>query len=267
MAFWSSEKLKDRIPSGELVTPFDEKRITHCAYELGVGDQAFVTSNPSDKTLVAAGTKIAIPPGQFGLLITQESVAVPNDCIAFISIRAGSKFQGLVNVSGFHVDPGYKGKLMFAVYNAGSKNIVVDQGQRLFMIWFADLDQETKNPYDKAGREGITAEDVMKIQGDVASPAELNRKIEIIRSEHDKKIQSIEKEQAVTRWLFAALVLLLIGIAVKDSLDRRKDVVAEGGKSPAVQQALEPSKVEDALPPKNVQEPTIQPASSKATPK
>ena len=134
MAYWSSEKLKDRMSGGGLMSPFDEKRITHCAYEMGVGDQAFVTSNHSDKTLVAAGTKIVIPPGQFGLLLTQESVAVPNTCIAFISIRASSKFQGLVNVSGFHVDPGYKGKLMFAVCNAGSKNIVLDQGQRLFLI-------------------------------------------------------------------------------------------------------------------------------------
>jgi hypothetical protein len=38
--------------------------------------------------------------------------------MAFISMRTAFKFKGLVNISGFHVDPGYKGKLIFAVFNA-----------------------------------------------------------------------------------------------------------------------------------------------------
>jgi hypothetical protein len=37
LAYWSSEKLKERMSSGSLVSSFDEKRITHCAYEMGVG--------------------------------------------------------------------------------------------------------------------------------------------------------------------------------------------------------------------------------------
>ena len=102
-----------------------------------------------------------------------------------------------------------------------------------FLIWFADLDQETKDPYNKPGREGITAEDIMKIQGEVASPGDLKKKIEDLRSEHDKKIHSIEKEQAVTRWLFAAIVLFFIGGAVKDYFDRRKDVATEGDRAVA----------------------------------
>ena len=257
MAYWSSEKLKDRIPAGEILAPYDEKRVTNCGYEMGVGDQAFVTSNPSDKTLVAAGSKIVIPPGQFGLLITQEVVAVPNDCIAFISIRAGSKFQGLVNVSGFHVDPGYKGRLMFAVYNAGSKNIVFDQGQRLFIIWFADLDRETEDTYKKVGCKNITAEDVMKIQGEVASPAELKRKIE-----------SIELQLNHTTWLFAAIVLFFIGGAIKDYFDGRKDVAFFGGRPAPVQAPPEPKKAADAAPqPKIKADASSTPDSLKAMPK
>ena len=71
--------------------------------------------------------QLVIPPGQFGLLITEEVVQVPMDAIAFISIKAGIKFRGLVNVSGFHADPGFSGKLKFAVYNAGSQRLVLDR--------------------------------------------------------------------------------------------------------------------------------------------
>ncbi len=175
MPFWSSQTLRVRIPAEQLVEPYDQNRIRHGAYEMGVGPEAFVTSNPSDKTLVPAGAKIVIPPGQFGLLVTRETVRIPANLIAFISIRAGTKFQGLVNVSGFHADPGYRGQLKFAVYNAGSQPIVLDQDQRVFMIWFADLDHTDDDPYQNPppAPNVITADDVARIQGEVASPAVL----------------------------------------------------------------------------------------------
>ena len=121
MPFWSSQTLKARIPTDQLVVPYEHNRVVHAAYEMRVGPEAFVTSGTSETTELAEGSKIVIPPGQFGLLVTQETVRIPANVIAFISIRAGIKFRGLINVSGFHVDPGYRGQLRFAVYNAGSQ--------------------------------------------------------------------------------------------------------------------------------------------------
>lgn len=227
MPFWSSQKLKARIPADQLVEPYDPNRVVHCAYEMGVGAEAFVTSNPSDKTQVSAGAKITIPPGQFGLLITREKVYIPDNAIAFISIRAGIKFQGLVNVSGFHVDPGFRGQLKFAVYNAGSRTIVLDQEQRVFMIWFADLDQVTEDPYPPRPPTPnvITADDVLKIQGDVASPAVLKKQLDELKLEVDKKFHATEQ----TRLFNRALIMLLIGIAVTLAVGLIKPYF-EGGK-------------------------------------
>src|ERR1700680_1219047 len=166
MPFWSSQTLRSKLPNG-IIVPFDPSRIVHSAYELGVGDEAFVTSKLGEKTLLAPARKVVIPPGQFGLLVTRETIRVPPSAIAFISIRASIKFQGLVNVSGFHVDPGYHGQLRFAVYNAGSHSIILDQDQRVFMIWFADLDMEDDNPYPNrpVPQFAITADDVAKLHG------------------------------------------------------------------------------------------------------
>jgi dCTP deaminase len=66
-------------------------------------------------------------------------VTVPAAAIALISIRARTKFKGLVNVSGFHVDPGYRGQLTFAVFNAGPVPIHIRRGQPIFLIWYARL--------------------------------------------------------------------------------------------------------------------------------
>ncbi len=184
---------------------------------MGVGVEAFVTSNPSDKTQVDPGAKIVIPPGQFGLLVTRETVYVPANAIAFISIRAGIKFQGLVNVSGFHVDPGYRGQLKFAVYNAGSRTIVLDQDQRVFMIWFADLDHGDEDPYpDRQPPQiaAITADDVMKIQGEVASPAQLKKQIDDLKIDLEKKIHAVEQSKLFNRSLLTFLLGIVASIAL-----------------------------------------------------
>jgi dCTP deaminase len=221
MPFWSSQKLRSTIPAERLIEPYDESRIVHSAYEMGVGSEAFVTSNPSDSTQVPGDKKIVLPPGQFGLLVTRETVHVPQTALAFISIRARIKFQGLVNVSGFHVDPGFRGQLKFAVYNAGSHSIVLDQGQPIFMIWFADLSETDDTPYpDRApSNSAITADDVARIQGEVASPAELKKQLDELRADVDKKFHVTENMRLTNRHLLLALVVAAAGLWAKSCID------------------------------------------------
>ena len=137
MGFWSSETMLVRLPGEKLITPYDPERVMRGAYELSVGPEAYVTSKSGEKTRLAEGERVVIPPGQFGLLVTLETVSVPKDAMAFLSMKFTTKLQGLINVSGFHVDPGYNNTLKFAVYNAGSQNIYLDQGQPVFLIWYA----------------------------------------------------------------------------------------------------------------------------------
>src|SRR5713226_7009307 len=164
MAFWSSETLLRRLPAEEIVSDFKRARVKYGAYEMALGVEVFVTSTQrSTKQTLREGMQISIPSGQFGLLLTQETVSIPPDTIAFISIKSRIKFRGLVNVSGFHVDPGFKGPLKFSVYNAGSLDVVLSRNQPAFLIWFSDFDRETKDAYngDHLGQLDITSEDVM----------------------------------------------------------------------------------------------------------
>src|SRR6266498_245544 len=181
MAFWSSEKLKQRQQlQPNLVEPFENGAVKHGAYELSLGPEAFLTSyDDGKKRILTDSEQLVIPPGQFGLLLTEEQVSVPRDAIGFISITAGIKFRGLVNVSGFHVDPGFTGRLKFSVYNAGSRDIILERRQRVFLLWFSDLDQITDDTYagSHANQNAITPDDVMRIQGQIASPGQLKNEI------------------------------------------------------------------------------------------
>jgi dCTP deaminase len=140
--FWSGETLNERL--APLIEPFAPERVDCAAYTLSVGPEVYVSPNgqTADPTMVtvrklAQGDAFTIPPGQFAFLLTEEIVAVPADRLAFISIRAKIKFRGLVNVSGFHVDPGYRGQLTFAFFNAGPVPIHLKRGQPIFLIWYA----------------------------------------------------------------------------------------------------------------------------------
>ena len=211
MAIWSTETLKARVPQGNLIEPYSEARIVHAAYELSLGSDAFITSDDR-KTDLCSTHQLLIPPGQFGLLITEEVVKIPNDAIALISIKADIKFRGLVNVSGFHVDPGFSGKLKFSVYNAGSQNMVLDRNQRTFLIWFCSLDRPTSDVYDGGhlNQSNITSNDVMRIQGDVASPAALKIEIDKLRNEYEQLSQNVTMWRQVTTGLFIAITLLIV---------------------------------------------------------
>jgi dCTP deaminase len=148
--FWSSETLRRRLP--ELIKEYRAERVKHAAYELSLGGEAFVTGEKSRQKL-GDGDEVVIPPGQFVLLITEEDIAVPADAIAFISMKSKAKFRGLINVSGFHVDPGFSGRLIFSAFNAGVQELHLSKGTPLFMIWYASLDAKTEDIYD-GGHKG-----------------------------------------------------------------------------------------------------------------
>jgi dCTP deaminase len=227
--FWSTEKLKERLVAETLFEPCDLSSVKNGAFELRLGSEAFVTTDgTSTKSEIAAGKQLVIPPGQFGLLVTEERISIPADAIGFISIKAGIKFRGLVNVSGFHVDPGFSGKLKFAVYNAGSQSIILDRGQRVFLIWFSSLDRTTADLY-KGNHQNqlvITSEDITGIQGEIASPATLKKGFDTLRtdyakafaelkSEYTNKISVLERD--VSHWktiTVTALISLAVGIAL-----------------------------------------------------
>ena len=119
------------------------------------------------------------------------------------------KQPGLVNVSGFHVDPGYTGKLLFSGYNAGPQSVPITRGTPTFLLWYCSLDQVTVDGYDKPPRADITDLDVKHLGGEVSSPQELAR-----------RVKELEDRFKIGAWILtsivAAVIALLVGRAVGD---------------------------------------------------
>lgn len=210
--FLSTAELNTLLPNQ--ISTFKKERINGVAYELSLGNQVYQTDAKNEKKQILdkKNSQIVIKPGQFALLLTEETVTIPKNIIAFISIKFKEKIKGLVNVSGFHVDPGFSGKIIFSVYNAGAAPIVMDMGKPYFLIWFSQLTSDAKI-YDgkHQGQTEITAENVSALIGKIASPNVLLDKIK----KNENKLNTV---------ILAASILttISIGFTVKAWTDSSK---------------------------------------------
>ena len=182
---------------------------------MSLGSQVFQTdSKPRSVKSLTESEEIYIEPGQFALLLTEETVKIPENKLAFISIKAGIKFKGLVNVSGFHVDPGFEGKLLFSVYNAGPSTIPLRRGEKCFPIWFAELANNESQKYtgSHGGQINIPIEPITALsQGELASPNSLS-----------KRIDDVKHLKTKIEWVVLAILTLAIGLSVKFWSDSSK---------------------------------------------
>ena len=222
--FWSGETLSERLES--LINPCDPERVDCAAYTLAMGPEVYVspsdqTADPNTVTIrqLGEGEAFTIPPGQFAYLLTEEVVSVPEYALAFISIRAKTKFRGLVNVSGFHVDPGYCGQLTFAVFNASPVPVHLKRGQPIFLIWYASLDRETTFKKNGVTHRGIDSAVVTAIAGELQSFGSLSKKMEDADKALGERVHAIEKAQTkfhVIGGIVLAFVIVLAGSWLKD---------------------------------------------------
>jgi dCTP deaminase len=226
--FWGNKELKRRLPS--IVTEYEEGRLDRGTYKLRVGPEVYVSptgvgSDQKNKTKLRLdlGRDFVIPAGQFAFLLTEETVTVPEDALAFISVRAKYKFRGLVNVSGFHVDPGFTGRLVFSVFNAGPGEVHLERCEECFHIWFADLrDHEPMGP--KVGYQNIPAEIINPIAGEIQSFTGLDAKITETDKRLADKVTAVEREQAVIKWAAALLVGAFITLGLRECSFSRQTV-------------------------------------------
>jgi len=199
------------------ISPFDPKRVDCAAYTMRIGDEAYVSPEGRDTRKhglaqrLNQGAPIVIPPGQFAFLPTREFITLPKDFLGFINMKSGLKNSGLVNVSGFHVDPGYQGKLVFAVFNAGPQTVTVRCDQDAFLIWFARLDGATKDyARKKPGFREIDTTLMSLIPTETASLNSLNKRIDLL----DRRLHYTTSGIALAASIVSATIAALVATAL-----------------------------------------------------
>ena len=145
MGFWGQQKWLDSLQSDNpVVKHYNPDRLKEGCYRLCLGAEAIVSSTTDDRRgsyrTLGAGQMLNLEPGNFAYLITEETVNIPQNAIGLINVATASKLDGLINISGFHADPWYSGKLVFTVFNSGPTLISLWAGEPLFRLWLSDFD-------------------------------------------------------------------------------------------------------------------------------
>lgn len=211
--FWSTQTLREKLDRDKIVVPYmDQSRTREANHRLAMGDEYFVTKSATDTDVVRGlttklkpGASFCIPSGHFGFLVTEEDVHMPADAIGFLSIQTSFKFLGLINISGFHVDPGSRGKIIFAVFNAGPDPVHIKRGDEIFRLWIASLDKVDEEPRSQRSHTAIPSEIVNQISGDLESLQTLVTRVETVES-------TLTTHRAYFGVCVIFLVAMLVGI-------------------------------------------------------
>ncbi len=152
------------------------------SYDLRLGGDTYVVGKKAPRKLDNDNPYLVLKPGQFAILTCHEKISLPRDIMGFITLRNRYKMQGLVNVSGFHVDPTFQEQLVFAVQNVGATEIRLKYLERTFTIFFAQVDKNVDpNVKDATRRLGITLEDIAQLGGSTITLSKLKEEMDQLR--------------------------------------------------------------------------------------
>ncbi len=158
---------------------FDEKRADGASYDLCLGEEVYISGSESPIKLSDANPFICIPRGQFALLMTKEYVMIPQKFFALISIKFSIKKLGIINISGFHVDPTWEGNLVFSIFNAGPNDVILKYGDPVFMIFFYELtlDAKVESKINYYKNRNLPVDIVTSIKGSSASLSDVEKRV------------------------------------------------------------------------------------------
>jgi len=209
MSFISKAKILEKFEDQFNDNNFSENNFSKsgASYDLRLGEEALVTPDKIPKRL-AKGEILNIEPGQFAVLMTEEYLKMPNDILGFITVRFRYKSKGLVNISGFHVDPGFEGHLVFSVYNTGPSAVTLRRGEKVFSIFFAEINPPVKYDGNYVGQKTLPL-DILETLAGARIPSLQNLERKVIRNWTTIKLYGT---------ILTGLTIGILGVLIKQLL-------------------------------------------------
>ncbi|MBA7638401.1 dCTP deaminase, dUMP-forming [subsurface metagenome] len=204
--FLTGKEINEQVRS---ILGQEDNKVEAVSCRLHLGDEVYVSGEDCPKYLSENDPHVSLPRGQFALLLTRESINMPKNLFGLISIRMGKKEQGLINISGFHVAPGFKGKLIFSVFNAGPTDVVLRYGDDMFVMFLYRLHHEApleNTSETHEGQEHLPVHIVTSLKGTSASLADV-----------DKRVGRLEVTIRILELLLIAAAIAVLAVFLRDA--------------------------------------------------
>jgi dCTP deaminase len=142
-------ELKKAIAEGRLIHGGRASAVEGVKYDFSLGSQMlFGGKAPMDVSKLSEGERanLAVKPGELVYVMSEETVELPNDIRADLSLKRKISHLGIMVLGGSSIDPGYKGKLIFALYNLSTRPFPLQTGNKLIAAQFYRLSPEEQPP-------------------------------------------------------------------------------------------------------------------------
>lgn len=143
----SKREIMARCKDAGLLRDYCEENIQTCSYDLRMGDEYYFyeddgCKNQSREVKISAlkkGGVLKIPPDAICYVITKETVNMPGDLTASISLSLGLIKCGVMLAAQPPYDPGYSGKTVALLHNLSNETVLIRHGQHILNIMFTKL--------------------------------------------------------------------------------------------------------------------------------
>lgn len=125
-----------------LIDNYRLENIQTCSYDLRMGEQYYFYKEGDHKVNVCSlrqNESLKIPPNAICYVITEESVNMPQDLTASISLAFGLIKKGVMLAAQPPYDPGYHGKTVALLHNLSNEPVKIKRGDHILNIIFTKL--------------------------------------------------------------------------------------------------------------------------------
>lgn len=153
MAILSGDAIRRLVQAERLrIEPFHEDAIQPASYDLRLGKRALISPKGDERGRAVDLDKekdqtVAILPGQYVAILTEEKLGLPNDICARFGLKSSFARRGLMAWGGIQVDPGFIGRLAISLFNVGPEDIHLKLDTPIFTIEFNKLEEPATEPY------------------------------------------------------------------------------------------------------------------------
>lgn len=220
----NNEDIINFCNEGKLITDnFSVKNVKQACYELTASNIYYDISNAHQKhTLKEDDEYILIKPKQIVVILTEESLYLPNDMLGRILTKGKLFSIGLLPVNTY-ADPGFRGKLGIVFSNISNNYLKITPGDAIAKIEFSKLEEAVTIPY--SGQHGyetgvwpVPTEYIMSSE-EIKSDKRIKDKSTEIELSFGKNFSGVIKriEKYERRFLLAtisylSITLILIGL-------------------------------------------------------
>lgn len=147
--------IRQAIDKDKLISEYDETCIKQACYELRASNIYYLPEEGNTQIKLTSEEYILLKPHSIVVIITIESIKLPDDMLGRI-LTKGSLFSLGISAVNTYADPGFQGRLGIVFQNHSNQYLKINQGAQIAKMEFAKLHQKVKSPYH--GQHGYDTE-------------------------------------------------------------------------------------------------------------